>query len=100
MQMQQYSYYFTPDVALPLLFIDVNSLLAFSLGAGVLAFPAAVSSMGDVPHALVPASFLLGFLGVLSAYSFYLIGRMCSEEKVHSLEEAWEKIIIEIFFYL
>ena len=91
--MQQYSYLFTPDIALPMLFIDINSLLAFSLGAGVLALPAAVSSMGDVSRALVPASVLLGFLGVLSAYSFYSIGRTCSEERVHSLEEAWEKIM-------
>jgi amino acid permease len=59
----------------------------------VLALPAAVATMGDVSDALVPASLLLGFLGILSAYSFYSIGRTCSEENVSSLEEAWEKII-------
>lgn len=66
---------------------------SFSLGAGVLALPAAVATMGDVSRALLPASMLLGFLGILSAYSFYSIGRTCSEERVHSLEEAWERIM-------
>lgn len=49
--------------------------------------------MGDVSAALIPASLLLVFLGLLSAYSFYSIGRTCSEEKTNSLGEAWKKNI-------
>lgn len=91
--MHQYTLFSTPHGTFLLISIDCYYILTFSLGAGVLALPAAVSSMGDVSRALFPASMLLGFLGILSAYSFYSIGRTCSEERVHSLEEAWEKIM-------
>ena len=64
-----------------------------SLGAGVLSLPAGVAAMGDISGALIPASVLLSVLGLLSAYSFYSIGRTCAQEKASSLGEAWEKII-------
>lgn len=49
--------------------------------------------MGDVSAALIPASLLLVFLGLLSAYSFYSIGRTCSEEKTNSLGRLGKKIL-------
>lgn len=42
-------------------------------------------------HSLIPASGLLVGLAALSAYSFFLIGRICHATGASSLGEAWEK---------
>jgi amino acid permease len=63
-----------------------------SIGGGVLALPAGVAAMGDTPAALIPATSMMTVLGVLSAYSFHIIGRLCSVERFTSLTQAWEKI--------
>jgi len=63
------------------------------IGSGVLALPAGVAAMGDTKTALVPAVSMMTILGLLSAYSFYSIGRLCGETKAESLTEVWEKVI-------
>lgn len=64
-----------------------------ALGAGVLALPGGVATMGDVSAALVPASALIIGLGLISAYSFSLTARMCVANGAESLGGAWEKAI-------
>lgn len=40
---------------------------------------------------LLPSSLLVGFLGLLSAYTFFNIGRICRlEGEASTLSEAWE----------
>ena len=63
------------------------------VGAGVLSLPAGVAAFGNSPSSLVPASIVLFFLGVLSSYSFYTIGKICAETESRSLSEAWGKLI-------
>jgi len=71
------------------------NLVKTLVGAGVLSFPAGVAAFADVPRALVPATAILCILGLLSAYSFYSIGRTCGEENVASLGEAWKVTVSE-----
>jgi amino acid permease len=42
---------------------------------------------------IIPASLFIGFLGTVSAYSFYLVGRMCHQDGAKSLGELWDKAI-------
>mmetsp|Transcript_46653 Transcript_46653/g.141351 ORF Transcript_46653/g.141351 Transcript_46653/m.141351 type:complete len:551 (-) Transcript_46653:129-1781(-) len=71
------------------------NLIKACIGSGVLALPAGVAAMGDVPMALVPASGMLAFLGILSAYSFFMLGRLAKNggngASPTSFGEAWEK---------
>ena len=66
-----------------------------ALGAGVLAMPAGVAKLGDVPGALWPASSLILGLGLISAYSFSLTARMCEANDADSLGDAWKAAIGE-----
>ena len=40
---------------------------------------------------VIPATLLVLFMGCLSAYSFYMIGRMCSEDGGDSLTDLWKR---------
>ena len=66
-----------------------------ALGSGVLALPAGVKMMGDVPSVLWPANCLIVGLGAISAYAFSLTARMCAANDAESLGEAWKKAIGE-----
>jgi amino acid permease len=69
------------------------SLVKACVGSGVLALPAGVAAIGDVSAALVPASMVMFVLGGLSAYSFYMIGRISrlqGSETTKSIGAAWE----------
>ena len=72
------------------------NLIKACVGSGVLSLPAGVAAFGDVPSAIVPASILMGLLGTMSAYSFYIIGKLCSETKASSISEAWGKTVGEV----
>lgn len=45
--------------------------------------------------AIVPASAIIAALGAVSAYTFCLIGRSCSETKAESYEQAWARTVGE-----
>mmetsp|Transcript_23610 Transcript_23610/g.29032 ORF Transcript_23610/g.29032 Transcript_23610/m.29032 type:complete len:503 (+) Transcript_23610:91-1599(+) len=69
------------------------NLVKACVGSGVLALPAGVAAIGDVSSVLVPASMLMIVLGFLSAYSFYMIGRISrlqGSKETKSLSGAWE----------
>jgi len=62
------------------------------IGSGILALPYAVSKVGDQPRVLIGSSILVVIMGILSAYSFFNIGRMCNDNGAAlSLGEFWEK---------
>lgn len=69
------------------------NLVKSCLGTGILSLPAGVAAMGDVSGALLPASVIMAVLGGLSAYSFYIVGKLCDMEDANSLGDAWEKVI-------
>ena len=63
------------------------------IGAGVLSLPSGVAFLADEPSALIPSAILCTLFGVVAAYSFSAIGRICKENDAKSFQEAWEKIV-------
>jgi amino acid permease len=69
------------------------------LGSGVLALPSGVAAMSDMPgQILLPSMVLITVLGLLSAYTFHLLGRLThvvkatSRSRVSSLGDLWQQI--------
>jgi len=71
----------------------VFNLVKNIVGAGVLSLPAGVAAFGDAPSALIPAVSITVLIGLLSAYCFSLIGRVCASRGATSYREAWEKSV-------
>lgn len=63
------------------------------IGAGVLSLPNGIALFSDRSRSLVPASLITVTLGIISAYSFSLIGSACDATKSSSFKEAWSKSI-------
>ena len=59
-------------------------------GAGVLSLPAGVAAFGNSPSALIPALSLIAVIGILSAFGFACIGKVCAYTGATSYREAWE----------
>ena len=68
----------------------VFNLVKSIVGAGVLSLPYGVAAFGNAPSALVPAIALITVLGILSGYTFGLIGRICQKTGTESYSEAWD----------
>mmetsp|Transcript_18520 Transcript_18520/g.22130 ORF Transcript_18520/g.22130 Transcript_18520/m.22130 type:complete len:515 (-) Transcript_18520:757-2301(-) len=75
------------------------NLVKAIVGAGVLALPSGIAALGDAPSLIIPAALLMFILGSLSAYSFYMIGRLShldgDKETTNSLSAAWEQEVGE-----
>ncbi|CAB9515491.1 Sodium-coupled neutral amino acid transporter 3 [Seminavis robusta] len=63
------------------------------VGAGVLGLPAGICAFGNAPSAAIPALVLIGIIGMLSAYGFGLIGRVCSFTDTTSFKDAWAESV-------
>jgi len=74
---------------------EVFNLVKAIVGVGVLSLPAGVAAFGNAPSAMVPAAVLIGIIGILSAYGFSLIGRVCCYTGATSYRDAWSKSVGE-----
>ncbi len=72
---------------------EVFNLVKAIVGVGVLSLPAGVAAFGSAPSAFIPAGILIGVIGILSAYGFALIGRVCAYTGAKSYREAWSKTV-------
>jgi amino acid permease len=72
---------------------EVFNLVKSIVGAGVLSLPYAVAVYGNAPSALIPAVSLIALMGLLSGYTFGLIGRVCQNTKTSSYAEAWDATV-------
>lgn len=64
------------------------------MGSGLLSLSAGVAAFSGNPFALVPATlYLVMPLGLLSAYTFYLIARHCVVSKTESFGDAWGELV-------
>jgi amino acid permease len=54
-----------------------------------------IAAFGNAPGAVIPAVSLIAIIGLLSAYGFSLIGRVCSYVGASSYREAWQKSVGE-----
>lgn len=62
------------------------------VGSGLLALPSGLAAVTDYPGGLGPAHALLVGLGVISAYTFSLYGRLTHATQGKSLAEIWSKV--------
>jgi len=74
---------------------EVFNLVKNIVGAGVLSLPAGVAAFGNAPSALIPATVLISFIGLMSGYCFSLIGRVCQMTGATSYRSCWEKSVGE-----
>jgi amino acid permease len=74
---------------------EVFNLVKSIVGAGVLSLPAGIAAMGNAPSVLIPASVLIGCIGLLSGYTFSMIGRVCSMTNSRSFAQAWDRTVGE-----
>jgi hypothetical protein len=63
------------------------------IGAGVLSLPSGVALFSDQPEALLPSAIACGIFGIMAAYSFSIIGRVCEHHRVNTFQDAWAKSI-------
>lgn len=63
------------------------------IGAGVLSLPSALAFFSDEKMVLLPGGLLIITMGLLSAYTFSLIGQACALHKVKSYQEAYAKSV-------
>ena len=74
---------------------EIFNLVKSIVGAGVLGLPAGIAAFGNAPSALIPSTLLVIGIGLLSAYGFSLIGRICAYTGATSYREAWAKSVSE-----
>jgi amino acid permease len=68
-----------------------TSLVKSIVGSGVLALPAGVATLGDSPtKVILPAILLIVAIGIINAFMFSLIGRVCGLTGAMSYRQAWE----------
>ncbi|CAK9116665.1 unnamed protein product [Durusdinium trenchii] len=73
---------------------DAGINLAKNLvGSGILSLPAGIAAFASSSSALWVSLLLLGGSAGLSAYTFYLIGKVCQETESASFGAAWEKSV-------
>ena len=54
---------------------------------------AGVAAFGSAPSALVPALSLIAVIGLLSAFGFACIGKVCAYTGATSYRQAWEHTV-------
>mmetsp|Transcript_4676 Transcript_4676/g.8921 ORF Transcript_4676/g.8921 Transcript_4676/m.8921 type:complete len:468 (+) Transcript_4676:108-1511(+) len=69
---------------------EVFNLVKSIVGAGVLSLPYGVAAFGNSASAVFPAIGLIGLMGIISGYTFGLIGRVCQNTNTMSYSDAWE----------
>jgi amino acid permease len=52
-----------------------------------------IAAFGDAPSAAIPAAVLIATIGVIAAYNFSLLGRLCAITGASSYRTAWENTI-------
>jgi hypothetical protein len=72
---------------------EIFNLVKAIVGVGVLSLPAGVATFGDSPSAFIPAAILISVIGMLSAYGFALIGKVCAYTGAKSYRDAWSKTV-------
>jgi len=72
---------------------EVFNLIKSIVGAGVLSLPAGVVAFGNAPSAMIPAAVLIALMGVISAYTFGLIARVCQSTNTMSYADAWDATV-------
>ena len=73
--------------------VSTFNLAKSVIGAGVLSLPSGVAFLADESSSLIPASIVCTIFGIVAAYSFSIIGKVCKETDSKSFMEAWDKTV-------
>lgn len=69
---------------------EIFNMIKNLVGAGALGLPSGVAAFANAPSALIPATFALIVMGIVFAYFFLLMGRLCRLTRAASYREVWE----------
>lgn len=72
---------------------EIINLVKNIVGSGGLSLPAAIAAFGNAPSALLPAIVVILIMGFINAYSFSLLGRVCSVTKSKTYSLAWDSTV-------
>jgi len=72
---------------------EVFNLVKGIVGAGVLSLPYGIAVYGNAPSAVLPATLIICVMGLISAYTFGLIGRVCQATNTQSYSDAWDATV-------
>jgi amino acid permease len=70
---------------------EILNLVKNIVGSGGLSLPAGIAAFANNPSALIPSTLVIMIMGLLNAYSFSLLGRVCAATKSKTYQEAWDK---------
>ncbi|KAL3929827.1 MAG: hypothetical protein SGBAC_012038 [Bacillariaceae sp.] len=71
----------------------VFNLVKGIVGVGVLSLPAGIAAFADDPKAVIAATGFITLIGILSAFGFFLIGKVCAYTGATSYRDAWSKSV-------
>jgi hypothetical protein len=72
---------------------EVLNLVKNIVGSGGLSLPAGIGAWANAPSALCPALVLIAIMGLVNAYSFSILGRVCAVTKSKTYQEAWDRSV-------
>ena len=72
---------------------EVTNLVKSLVGTGVLALPCGLAKLGDSPKVFVPGIIIILIVGMINAFFFSLIGRVCSSTGASTYREAWDRTV-------
>lgn len=70
---------------------EILNLVKNIVGSGGLSLPAGIATFGNAPSAIIPSILIIFIMGVVNAYSFSLLGRVCSVTKSKTYQDAWDR---------
>lgn len=70
---------------------EILNLVKNIVGSGGLSLPSGIAAFGNHPSAVLPAIGVIFVMGILNAYSFSLLGRVCAVTKSKTYQEAWDR---------
>ena len=70
---------------------EITSLLKNIVGSGGLSLPAGIAAFGNRWSAVIPSIVVIFIMGIVNAYSFSLLGRVCSVTKSKTYGQAWHR---------
>jgi hypothetical protein len=72
---------------------EILNLVKNIVGSGGLSLPAGIAAFANNPTALIPSIAVIFIMGLLNAYSFSLLGRVCAVTKSKTYQEAWDRSV-------
>lgn len=70
---------------------EILNLVKNIVGSGGFSLPAGIAAFANAPSAILPTVFVIIILGVVNAYSFSLLGRICSLTGSTTYQQAWDR---------